>query len=157
MGIYNSVGKPYFQAGQFGQPMTVSLQPGQILVPIQGYAQQQNALHNHAAAMGQQQGISSGIAMGMMAAQQTAANYYAAMGQANKLIDFWTNSKYTKDECEMAIGQKAVMFNSANIHIKKINLNNIVSDKDLHYYPSDIIKIPFIDKLRLTKLYKMVK
>lgn len=119
------------------------------------YAQQQNfwGINNQ-----QQQNIfNSGGSLSIQSLQ-------AAMNQMTGIYDSWIGAKYNKEEIKMAINQKTIinfpLGDSQEVVIKDFDDIHITIQDDygclMHYNPCDIIYIPFIDKLRKTKLYRMI-
>lgn len=178
-------GKPLFRAGQFGQPMVQSPQHNTI-ISQQGQMQQRQGYQGLSAQLNAQQGISSGAALHAQqqqnfwgvnnqqqqgaymsaAAHVTIQSMQAAMNQmavgfnGSWIYDPWEQSKYTKDEVEMSIGQDAVTNLDDIVIIHAATPVHIIVMFDAQQsalHPERIISISFIDKLRQTKLYKITR
>lgn len=162
------MGKPLFGTANFsGGLMVQNPQHSSIISQL-----------GHLIDYSQQQGISSGAAI--YAQQQATMNHIqglqAQMNQMsgignivrgfNGVYDHWFGAKYNKEEIKMAINQEASMVfplgGSQKIRIKDVDDMHVTIQKNNtnfigKYSPQVIDSIPFIDKLRKTKFYKMSK
>lgn len=124
----------------------------------QGLSAQQQSISNSALYAQQQQNIfNSGGSLSIQSMQ-------AAMNQMTSIYDPWIGGKYNKEEIKMAINQKTIITfplgDPQEVVIKgfddtHITIQNVYGCL-MNYSPYHITDIPFIDKLRKTKLYGMI-
>lgn len=153
MSVIGGNGKPLFGPGQFGQ----SQQNNNLLAQAKMHQYNHN---NHI------QGITSGMAIQMMNQNSGITNTVSGF---NDVPDYWVYSKYSKDEFEMAIGQKCKFRNNGFdqegfiLEVDPVKsyfraqVNVSVDATIFVRHPEEIVEIPCIDKLRQSKLYKIVK
>ena len=85
----------------------------------------------------------------------------AAKYLGTKMFNPWEDSKYTKDEVEIAIGQNAITNLYQEIKICHVTPMHIITTDRIDVpqsclHPERIISIPFIDELRKKKLWSLV-